>query len=437
MLRGESALGARVLKYMINIILQIISMVLCLVGILQVLVGSKKWKQIKLFYIAFYVGLFNYAASILAGIMLWKQEGAFAHFMLYFSYFNEAVWGFFLTAVVLRRILYHIDPERKTREVRILRRVTTALFFLQLAVLVGYHIVCYYFEMFPGNAAVHGDGVLVLLFSWGLSFCIAVYALIRFGKRLPRYSLLSFVTFCITTGIAFVMHFIFYGIHFRSLATAICALVVYLFSLNESAEALVAKERENEKLKVEVMLSQIQPHLIFNSLTAIKHLCRENSAAEKAVVDFSRYLRGNMDSLNSDEPIPFDRELLHTRAYLSLEKLRFNDALTVAYDIQCTSFSLPALTLQSLTENAVRHGVRGTKDGRGTVTIATGEYDDRYEVTVSDDGKGFDTSELPEPEAHIGINNVRYRLENMCGGTLTITSVEGRGTVAVISIMKE
>ena len=78
-------------------------MVLCLVGILQVLVGSKKWKQIKFFYIAFYVGLFNYAASILAGIMLWKQEGAFAHFMLYFSYFNEAVWGFFLTAVVLRR----------------------------------------------------------------------------------------------------------------------------------------------------------------------------------------------------------------------------------------------------------------------------------------------------------------------------------------------
>ena len=109
----------------------------------------------------------------------------------------------------------------------------------------------------------------------------------------------------------------------------------------------------------------------------------------------------------------------------------------MAYDIQCTSFSLPALTLQSLTENAVRHGVRGTKDGRGTVTIATGEYDDRYEVTVSDDSKGFDTSELPEPEAHIGINNVRYRLENMCGGTLTITSVEGRGTVAVISIMKE
>ena len=159
--------------------------------------------------------------------------------------------------------------------------------------------------------------------------------------------------------------------------------------------------------------------------------------AEKAIVDFSHFLRGNMDSINSREPIQFNKELAHTKAYLSLEKYRFGDDLNIIYDIKATGFLLPPLTLQPIVENAVRHGIRETQDGKGTVTIMTREYDDRNEIMVIDDGKGFVPQEYPDSDKpHIGIENVRYRLKNMSNRTLTIDSVMGQGTVAVISVPK-
>lgn len=100
-------------------------------------------------------------------------------------------------------------------------------------------------------------------------------------------------------------------------------------------------------------------------------------------------------------------------------------------------FFLPPLTLQPIVENSVRHGIRETQDGKGTVTIMTREYDDRNEVVVSDNGKGFyPQSNTDFNRPHIGIENVRYRLKSMCNGTLTINSVTGQGTVAVISVPK-
>ena len=86
----------------------------------------------------------------------------------------------------------------------------------------------------------------------------------------------------------------------------------------------------------------------------------------------------------------------------------------------------------------MRHGIREKEDGTGTVTISTREYPDRIEVAVEDDGNGFDTKILEDDDdQHIGIRNVRYRLEHMAGGSLTINSVVGKGTSAVISIPKE
>ena len=74
-------------------------------------------------------------------------------------------------------------------------------------------------------------------------------------------------------------------------------------------------------------------------------------------------------------------------------KFHNGDNLAIVYDIGCTGFFLPALTLQPIVENAVRHGIRETPDGCGTVTIATREFDDRYEITVlaNDDGTALIT----------------------------------------------
>lgn len=198
--------------------------------------------------------------------------------------------------------------------------------------------------------------------------------LIRFGKRLPVRYIISFSIFAVISATGVAAQFFLIDIYYITIASSVCALVLYLLTVRDSSEMYLYKERESDRLKIDMMLSQIQPHFIFNSLTVIKHFCRyDPKLAEKAILDFSRFLRGNMDSLNSREPIYFNKELEHTKAYLSLEKYRFGEDLDILYDIQATQFVLPPLTLQPIVENAVRHGIRETPDGKGTVTIMTRE----------------------------------------------------------------
>jgi len=205
-------------------------------------------------------------------------------------------------------------------------------------------------------------------------------------------------------------------------------------NLNKQIDAL-----ENELLQsqISVMLSQIQPHFLFNSLLAIRELCLiEPETASEAVDEFSAYLRANLDSLNIKIPIPFDKELRHVKTYLSLEKKRFGDKVNIVYDINTTDFSIPVLTLQPIVENAVRHGITKREDG-GTVVIKTEEKDDEIIITVTDDGVGFDSECEQESNRHVGIRNVRSRLAAMFCGSLCVQSKPGVGTTAVIRILKE
>ena len=119
--------------------------------------------------------------------------------------------------------------------------------------------------------------------------------------------------------------------------------------------------------------------------------------------------------------------------------MRFEDKLTVQYDIRCESFTLPPLTLQPIVENAVRHGVRGNSEGRGEVTISARETPGCYEIVVTDNGPGFNPEEQPENSgrSHIGIRNVRERLAVMCDGELAIQSAPGAGTAVTITLPKE
>ena len=217
-----------------------------------------------------------------------------------------------------------------------------------------------------------------------------------------------------------------------------CSLFFYIWLhlqfVREHERALMADQR------MQIMLSQIQPHFLYNTLAVIQNLCRKDPArAEAATVSFSRYLRGNMDSLLAEGTIPFDQELKHTMEYLELEKMRFGDRLGIRCEIECRDFELPPLTLQPIAENAVRHGIWGNPDGSGIVTITTREYPDSYEITVTDNGMGFDPDKAAEDteRSHIGIQNVRERLASLSGGKLSLQSSVGEGTKAVITLPKE
>lgn len=206
----------------------------------------------------------------------------------------------------------------------------------------------------------------------------------------------------------------------------------------EQAKKIAEQSRDLMEKQTRIMMSQIQPHFIYNTLGSISSLCEEDPMKARDVTDrFAMYLRGNMANLKKDRLIPFTEEWEHTCTYLWIEQMRFENYLHVVSNITCTDFKIPPLSLQPLVENAVKHGIT-PKAGGGTVTISAFEEADRYVVRISDDGLGFDTqAPSKDGKLHVGIENVKNRLELLCGGKLIIESKIGVGTSAEMIIPKE
>ena len=223
-----------------------------------------------------------------------------------------------------------------------------------------------------------------------------------------------------------------------TMAYQIVSLILDLHKQYKEAIRYQQVQKELYEAKVSVMISQIQPHFMYNALTSIAMMCQiDPDTAQEATVTFADYLRGNMDSLKQTKPVPFETELEHLKKYLYIEKLRFANLLNIEYDIQTTGFYLPLLSIQPLVENAVKHGV-GMKEDGGTVKISTRETETSYEVVIEDDGVGFDVNEQKDDgRSHVGMENTKKRLHDMCGAQVVITSVIGEGTTARVILPKE
>ena len=195
------------------------------------------------------------------------------------------------------------------------------------------------------------------------------------------------------------------------------------------------KRRTISEQRTALMVSQINPHFMYNTLTTIASLCEmDPKSAKELTIEFSGYLRGNLDTLTATHPIPFDQEMKHVECYLKIEKARFRDKLNIVYNLNARGFGVPALTVQPLVENAVRCGL-SKKTGGGTLKIQSYDTDTAHVIEIIDDGVGFDPDQpLNDGRTHVGIENVRNRLKDMCGGTLTIKSVVGIGTRATVEI---
>jgi len=226
-------------------------------------------------------------------------------------------------------------------------------------------------------------------------------------------------------------------------------LIIVFVHARENAilqkEALHAAKLETElaDANMSIMLSQIQPHFLYNALNTIKYLVRRDSEmAEKAIVEFSLYLRGNMDSLTQKKPIPFRTELSHIKHYCEIEKMRFGKKLDVEYDIETDNFFVPTLSIQPLIENSIKHGVTKKPEG-GTVILHTFEDEKNYYVEISDDGVGFDPKKPVEDSqssykrSHVGFNNIKNRLENMLNASISVESKINEGTKTLVTLPKE
>ena len=222
-------------------------------------------------------------------------------------------------------------------------------------------------------------------------------------------------------------------------------MVLRLIPQNINAAAK-AKELEMEKIalnaeltesRMSTMMSQIRPHFIYNTLGTIEQLCDlDPKKAGKLVHDFAKYLRGNFGELDNPKPILMSKEMEHVHHYVSIENVRFPD-MSFTFEMNSDDFKIPALTVQPIVENAIKHGLMKLQKG-GSINVVSYETDTDYCISIVDDGVGFDPSLPPSDDRkHVGLHNIRERLKAMVGGTLEIESAVGEGTRVLIKIPKE
>ena len=264
---------------------------------------------------------------------------------------------------------------------------------------------------------------------------------IRIGALLP---LIAFATDVIGTWLGLWNGGLVSKYVFIALFAVAMIVVLNLIPRNINA-ATKAKGLEMEKIvlnaqlaesRISTMMSQIRPHFIYNTLGSIEQLCKlDPPKAGELVHNFAKYLRGNFGELDNPKPILMSQEMEHVHHYISIENVRFPD-MTFSFEMNSVDFSIPALTIQPIVENAIKHGLMKLQKG-GTIRVVSYETDTDYCVSVSDDGVGFDTTVLLDERKHVGLRNIRERLKVMVNGTLEIESTVGVGTKVLIKIPKE
>ncbi len=379
---------------------------------------------------------YDYLAGFIIASGIWFLSGSpIISLLIPYPAFNEIIYTlsiFFMAVLFLLYVLAFVKSK--------LRRMLLLLVGILVITMIA-SIVIQYFGLIDLYALLTYHLLIILVISIIFTSCL-LYELIRLHSSMARLAMSSLLILSLGAMADMLNYFFdFYlfsiGYKIAFLAFAVLQLIRLLNFLEENVIKMRKyAQMENELLqsRISVMLSQIKPHFLYNTLNAISALClTDPSTAEEAVSALSSYLRGNIQALETQAPVPFEQELNHIQNYVSIEKMRFGDRLHFVCDIGYSDFSVPTLSLQTLVENAIRHGVSQRPEG-GTVIIKT-EFQDGYAVIrIIDDGLGFDQISQSEDKCGIGLRNARMRLQYMVDAELTVKSEPSQGTVVTIRI---
>lgn len=186
-----------------------------------------------------------------------------------------------------------------------------------------------------------------------------------------------------------------------------------------------------KELELKTIKAHINPHFIFNSLNSIRALVDENpQRARRAITELSNILRSSISS-DKSETVRLDRELAIVKDYLALETMRFEDRLQVEYDIDAATLErpVPPMMLQTLVENAIKHGISKRIDG-GSVKVISKILQDQHLLSVQNTGQ----LDAKEGEGGFGLSSTRDRLQLLFGdkGNFTISQLNSETVEARI-----
>lgn len=214
-------------------------------------------------------------------------------------------------------------------------------------------------------------------------------------------------------------------------------LIYYFFHYNEKS-----RKQQLDTLKLEAMVkelelktikSHINPHFIFNALNSIRALIDENPLrARTAITELSNILRSSMQT-EKQETVIFEKELNIVKDYLALEHIRFEDRLNVQYEIAENTLSqpIPPMMLQTLVENAIKHGISKQVSG-GTVTIVSKRKERYHQLVIRNTGRLNKSGN----EDGFGLTSTRNRLHLLFGeqANFNIREINGNMVEAELHI---
>ena len=341
-----------------------------------------------------------------------------------------SVYGYTVRPVIIALFIYLVSPEKKHIPVDILAVINflvyTTAFYSELSV------------SFSQDNHFHGGPLryTCLVISAILLIYNIVIVILEFKKEKKKNILIPIIlTGLVVIGIILdivsdgsITHIVDYLTVMVVASTVFYYIWLHIQFVYRHEKDLLAQQ------KIQIALSQIKPHFIYNTLNAIQDIDGMPEEAQNAIVDFSKYLRENLDFLTASNLIPFSKEIEHVTKYVNLEKLRFGDKINIIFDVKASDFLIPSLSLQMVIENAIKHGITKKYEG-GTVTVTSYEKDDKYFIIVEDDGVGFDVNKVIG-DNHLGFKNSRERLRHFVNGDLVIESEVGKGTKVTIVIPK-
>lgn len=417
----------------IDLIIITSGIVLCTMSSIQAACNRFIKKETKIFFVLFFCIMDLYLACLFIRAMTSGLTGLGWATLSRGIFFSQAILSSLLT-VMVTALMLHQSGEADWRSSRAFR-ISCGIWLIYVAMQLGNLFTGFLYSVDDSNSYSRAPLFALQMIPPIMIMMLNLWLLREKKDELDKRQIKAFITYIVVPTLCMLVQIVFFGINLIAMGMVIAAISMFSYIVADQLERIQIKEAENAQLKIDILMAQIRPHFLINSLTTIKYLIAYDSKkADEAMTAIIKYFRHNLDSLMTDRMSPFKDELEHVKAYLELQMLRFGDELRVEYDLECIDFSIPSLTLLPLVENAVSYGVRRNEDRTGRVTIRSRREDDRIEVCVEDNGPGFVPETLPDDEdrSRIGMQNVRERIERVSDGKLIIYSKMGEGTKATI-----
>lgn len=406
-----------------NLIFGIMGFTVSFLGLLQSITLVLTNKSIKRHFIAIFTILILYTLSdLLAQFTLYHVDHKYL-LLSELSVFAESLFAALLMPILSHLILSLCKEDARKAP---LMYISSSLFVLYLGMLIYNLFDGVFYDFTYDNVYQRGDLYQFLLIPPILLMATNVIGVIKRWKLLSRNDRIGLMVYLTIPILCMIVQMFSYGLLLIVIGSSVAAFAMFWSILIDQTN----KVRQQE---MEMLLSEMKPHFIYNTMTNIYYLVDIDKERAKSVINsFTTYLRSNYTGLCANEPVPFEQELKLTKAYLEVIKARYEDLIFIEYDIKHTDFLLPSLTLEPIVENCVKHRVDPEQNPLH-ITIRTSLEGNTNVITVINDGAAYTPAN--DNGIHIGLNNVSQRLKMMCSGTLDISAGEGNvGTVVTMRI---